>query len=74
MKKINDLTIRVEYSVGLVGIEVPDDVFKELNSAFNEGFEFDTMGQKYPLAAEWIRDNIREGDCLEHYSEIIDLY
>jgi len=49
MKKINDLTIRVEYSVGLVGIEVPDDVFKELNSAFNEGFEFDT-GTKIPIS------------------------
>tara|TARA_R110000868_G_scaffold176916_5_gene414997 strand:+ start:9685 stop:9906 length:222 start_codon:yes stop_codon:yes gene_type:complete len=73
MKIIENLDVRVTYSVGLGDIEVPDEIYDELMEIVNNGIEVDENCEYYE-AAEWLRDNIREGDCYERNAEIIDIY
>ena len=61
MKKIKNLNIEVTYSVQLSDVEVPDDVFEELQKAYDTD---DSVDECYPSeyvnAFDWLRDNVTE--------------
>jgi len=74
MKTVKDLTVKVTYHVGLGDVEMPQEVYDQINEAINNGDEIDPSGMpKYPEAAEWLSDNIREGDCMAWVAEIVDV-
>jgi len=73
MKIIENLDVRVTYVVGLGNVEVPDEIYEELMDIANNGIEVDEHCQHYE-AAEWLRNNIREGDSCEHSTEIEDMF
>ena len=75
MKKINNITIKVVYSVGLSELEVPDNIAEQLTKAFDKGIELepDLNYKEYNEAMEWLNDNINEGDAMDWLWEIEDL-
>ena len=73
MKTIKDLSVTVTYSVGLGAVEVSEKVFEQLNEICDNGAKVDGTGMEYPEAIEWLRDNIKEGDCYDLDYEIQDL-
>jgi len=75
MKIIKDLTIKVTYEVGLGNLEMPIEVYNEIQEADKNGDEIDgfSSSEKYLKASEWIRENIQERDCMEWKAEVVDL-
>lgn len=73
MAKIEDLSVKVTYKVGLGNLTVPKKVLKQLNAIYDTGSEIDGTGMDYPEAVEWLRDNIREADCHDLEYEIEEL-
>jgi hypothetical protein len=66
MRTIKDLTVRVIYRVGIGNIQVPENVYNELNQIAESGIgEVDGMGTECTDAVEWLRDNIQERDCCD---------
>jgi len=66
MVKIKDLDVTVTYRVGLGDIEVPENVFKELEKIVESGIETDGFEEsKYPNAISWLTSNIKEKDCCD---------
>ena len=72
MAKIKDLTIKTTYKVGLGDVEVPDNVYDELKEIFSTGGEIDSSDFEHSNAAEWLRDNIHQRDCMDCEWEIDD--
>ena len=62
MKKIENMTVTVTYTVGLTGVEVPDNVY----DALVEYDEIDTgtvtPDSDYYEALDWLGENITERD------------
>ena len=75
MKNIKDLTVKVTYEVGLGGLEMPIEVYNEIQEADENGDEIDGMSSavKYLKASEWLGKNIQERDCMEWKAEVIEL-
>jgi len=74
MKTVKDLTVEVKYRVGLGSVEMPQEVYDQLIEATDNGDVIDPSGMpKYPEAAEWLSDNIRERDCMDWECEIEDI-
>ena len=73
MKTIKDLDVKVTYRVGLVDVEVSDEVFEQLSEIAEKGIELDGTDMDYPEANEWLRDNIKERDCCDLEYEITEL-
>ena len=55
MKKIKSISIDVRYLVKLGDIEVPDDVYEELQKVYDTGYP-----SEYVNALDWLRDNVTE--------------
>lgn len=72
-RTIKDLSIKVTYEVGLGNVNIPKKAFKQLIKAYEKGDEIEMQSTKYPDAEIWLNENIRERDCMEWKSEIIDL-
>ena len=71
MKTLEDLHIKVTYTVKLSDLEVSDEVFKELvdmdnNTSIIDGWE----DIAYPNAIQWLNKNIEEQDAYELNYEI----
>jgi len=74
MKTIKDLTVEVKYRVGLGDVEVRQNVYDQLMEATDNGDAIDSSYcPKYPEAAEWLSDNIRERDSMGWECEIEDI-
>ena len=73
MKKVKDLTVKVTYRVGLVDVDMPDEVYYELADAHDNGDKLDITQMDYPEATEWLCDNIREADCMDWKAELEEL-
>ncbi|MFE2861002.1 hypothetical protein [Sphingobacterium multivorum] len=73
MAKIKDITVSVTYRVGLGGITLPKKVLDQLNEAADKGHDIDMSDHRYPLAADWLNNTIREGDCMDWKCEIEEL-
>lgn len=71
MKVIKDLNVTVTYTVGLGGVEVPDEVFEQLDKMAKYGI---TIGlgntDEYEEAFGWLIDNIREDDAMDWEYEV----
>lgn len=70
METIKKIDVKVTYRVGLGNLKVSDEAFKELIEIEDKGIELDGTGIDYPEANEWLRDNIKEGDCCDIEYEI----
>ena len=73
MRKIEDLTVKVTYEVGLGDVDIPDKVYKELLESFYNNRDIETNSVRYPLAEKWLNENIRERDCCQWKAEITEL-
>jgi hypothetical protein len=74
--EITDLWVKVTYEVRLGDLEMPQEVFDEINEAIDKGRDIDTMlgiDNDYQNASEWLTDNIKEKDCMEWKVEIIEI-
>lgn len=73
--KVPDLWVKVTYEVRLGDLEVPQEVFDEINQSIEESRDIDTMSglDRYPKASEWLTDNISERDCMEWKAEIVEI-
>ena len=61
MKKIKNINIEVKYLVQLSDIEVPDDVYGELQKAYDDDSSVDECyPSEYANAFDWLRDNVTE--------------
>ncbi|MDO4881118.1 MAG: hypothetical protein Q3983_07545 [Capnocytophaga sp.] len=71
MKTIKNLTVKVTYCVGLIDVEVPDEVYEELDKMADYGFSVsDSEISKFPNAFDWLSDNIRERDAMDWEYEV----
>ena len=68
--KVRHLTITVKYIVGYGDVTMPKNVHKELEQACEKMDAIDMQSQKYPNAAEWLNNNVRERDCMEWEAEV----
>jgi hypothetical protein len=75
IKNIKDLKVKVTYEVGLGDLEMPIEVYNEIQEADENGHDIDGMSStdKYLLASEWLGRNIKESDCMEWKAEVIEL-
>ena len=73
MKKISNLTVTVKYTVGLIGVEVPDDVFEGMSSRYNFAADLLNMSDEENAAFEWLADNIEERDAMEWECEVDEM-
>ena len=73
MKKIDNMTVTVTYTVGFTNVEVPDDVYDGLMNGdeFNSG-DLD-MSDEENAAMGWLQDNIHERDAMEFGFEIVNI-
>lgn len=74
MKKIKEIRLTITYSVSLLEAEVSEEVFKELNTAFELGDEIEPDHFIYSNAVDWMHSNVKESDCLKWKAEIDDLH
>ena len=74
MVTIKDLTVKVTYRVGLGDVEMPQEVYDQINEAAENGDEISISGMsEYPEALQWLSDNIRERDCMDWEAEIEEM-
>lgn len=78
MKRIKDLTIRVNYRMGLSDLEVADDIYNGLIKMADKisvsADEVDMAKDKDMQAAfEWLSYNINEDDSMSFEYEVEDL-
>ena len=73
--KVNDLWVKVTYEVRLGDLEIPQEVFDEINKSIEDNRDIDTMIglDRYPQASEWLTENIQERDCMEWKAEIVEI-
>ena len=75
--EITDLWVKVTYEVRLGDLEMPQEVFDEINKSIDRGRDIDTMSgnqdDDYINASDWLTDNIKETDCMEWKAEIIEI-
>lgn len=73
MKNIKELRVKVTYEVGLGDLEMPTEVYNEIQEAEENGKDIEMNSLKYPKAEQWICQNIKERDCVEWKVEVIEL-
>lgn len=71
--KVKTINVTVKYTVELGDIEIPENIYNELDSGSHEGLEFDPTIPRKIDAAQWLADNIREGDCMDWTAEVFDI-
>lgn len=73
MQTIESLTIKVTYEVGLGQVDMPKEVYEQLQEASDNGDSIDHKDERYSLAYEWIIDNIRERDNCEYKADVEEI-
>lgn len=77
MKRINDITVKVTYTVCLVGIEVDDEIYEAICNSYDNNLQLGSYcfigGIDAADASEWLNDHIRESDAMDWEYEIEDL-
>lgn len=71
--KVKDLTVKVEYQVGLGDLEIPQKVYEQLLLSNESGDKIELNTMKYPEAADWLNDNIKESDSMNWDCDIVDI-
>lgn len=74
MKNIKNLEVTITYSVGLEDLNMPENVYNELEKAYDNSTLLDNCTtivlNKYPNAIDWLSENIQEKDCFNWECEI----
>lgn len=65
MPKIEMISVKTIFQVGIGGIEVTQEVFDQLKEMEQKDILLDGTGEDYPEANEWFRDNIHIADCCD---------
>jgi len=73
MKRINNLTVKVTYTVSLSDIDVSDEVLKSMNAIFDDGGEVDVDSAYHYAASDWLSGKINERDAYEWTTTIEDI-
>ena len=76
MKKINDITVKVTYTVGLSNVQVSDELYEAICNSYDNGYRLGSdcdSGDDACDATDWISSNIRESDAMDWEYEIEDL-
>lgn len=76
MKKIKELSVSVTYKVGLMDLNVPDNIYSGLEKIEERGGLNDLeLNEDDDIidAADWISENIKEKDCFAWEYEIDEL-
>lgn len=73
MIKVENFTVTVKYTVGLGDVEIPYDVYEELERGYDEMYGFDPSRVKYLKACDWLTQNIQESDCMDWELEIDEM-
>lgn len=75
MIKVEDLTIKVSYTVGLGNVQMPEEVYRQLLDAAENFKELDVTGgsRDHQEAAEWLVENIKEKDCCDWSAEVDEI-
>lgn len=71
--KVEDLWVKVTYEVKLGDLEIPKNVYDEIEEASDEGRDIEMNYGRYVNAEDWLSSNIRESDCMEWKCEIIEM-
>ena len=61
------------YNVGLFDFEVPEEVYQQLKTAHIEDDPIIPDVKPFAALADWLRDNIKEGDALDWECQIEDV-
>lgn len=73
MKNIKTLEVKVTYTVGYGDMEMPIEVFNEINQAIENG---DIIGEdplKYNTATDWLINSIQQRDACEWGYEVTEI-
>jgi hypothetical protein len=62
MKKIKEIRIEVTYTVSYKDVEVSDDFYERLETAYDYGTII-VNSNRYSDVVEWIVDNVKEKDA-----------
>lgn len=73
MKKINNLSITVTYTVIFSDLEVADEVFESLYNVSDEGGHVDELNNSHSKAQDWISDNVKDDDACEWEYTVYDI-
>ena len=71
--KIEDLWVKVTYEVRLGNLEIPKEVYDEIEKATDECRDIEMNAGRFPDAESWLSHKINEEDCMEWKCEIIDI-
>ena len=71
--KVERLWVKVTYEVDLGDLEIPKDVYDEIELANDECREVKMGDYRFNKAYEWLSENIKEADCMEWECEVEDL-
>ena len=73
MKKIDNMTVTVTYTVSISGVEVPDNVYEGLMS--RDEFDPDdlSLSDDEQYALDWLANHIEERDATDWNYEV-DIY
>lgn len=77
MKTINDITVKVTYTVSLGSIEVDDKIYKAICNSYDNNLQLgsDCFIDEIDAVktSEWLDNHIRESDAMDWEYEIEDL-
>lgn len=70
MIKVENLTVKVTYRVGLGNIEIPKRVYDQIVASSENGHVIHPDTPEYDDAANWLIEGINEQDCMDWEAEI----
>lgn len=70
---VKDLGVKVTYEVGFGDVEMPEDVYKQIVTAAEDGYTIQANDMVYPEASDWLCNNIRERDACDWESDITEI-
>lgn len=73
MQTIESLTIRITYEVRLRQVDMPKEVYQQLQEAYSIGDSIKHNKEQYSKAHEWIYINISEIDNCQYKAEVQEI-
>lgn len=74
MKNIKELAVTITYTIGLGNIDIPENIYNELEKAYDNNDTLDSFStltlNKYSNAIDWLAENVKEKDCMNWECEI----
>ena len=71
-KKIKTLSVTINYKVSLGDLDVPKNIYKQIEDAYNNSDSISPSDPKqmHLDASDWLSENIKERDCTHWECEI----